>query len=511
MYNRRDLLKTGITISAASMVNNLANARALGASQPNSATESGPFQPAWNSLRNIPVPQWLREGKFGIYTHWGVYSVPAFGKNGTWYAHNMYTKPDSEDAKHQIATYGPLEKFGYKDFIPMFTGSHFDPDEWAELFKNAGARFAGPVAEHHDGFAMWNTRYSKWNAANMGPKRDVVGELEKSIKGHGLKFLTAFHHAAHWFYFPTWDKRYDVGDPRFAGLYGESHEPGALPDKKFLDEWKGKLIEVVDHYDPDIVWFDFGLELVQQWYKETFLAYYFNRAAANNKPVIVTYKKHNLPPGVGVDDLELGQELHMTYCEWITDTTIDAGSAWGYVKDIGFKSVNELVTGLVDRVSKNGFLLLNVGPKPDGTIPEPAKERLRAIGDWLRINGEAIYGTSPWLIAAEGPTQLARSGPFNENNALVYTPQDIRFTCKDNCLYATVLAWPGEQTRITSLVPKGQTWPGLYPSEIAEIKMLGSEEPIRFQFTKEALVLSTPKAKPCNDAFVYRIRLQRPF
>lgn len=142
-------------------------------------------------------PQWLRDGKFGIYTHWGVYSVPAFGKNGTWYAHNMYTNPESEERKHQEATYGPLDKFGYKDFIPMFTGKHFDADEWAELFKKAGARFAGPVAEHHDGFAMWNTKYSEWNAAKMGPKRDVLGELSRSIKQHGMKFLTAFHHLEH--------------------------------------------------------------------------------------------------------------------------------------------------------------------------------------------------------------------------------------------------------------------------------------------------------------------------
>lgn len=507
-WNRRDLLKTGLTISAGAGIRPLAGAAKHSAG---GTADTRRYEPTWNSLRNIPVPAWLRDGKFGIYTHWGIYSVPAFGQNGTWYAHNMYTKPDSEDAKHQIATYGPLTKFGYKDFIPMFNGSHFDADEWAELFKDAGARFAGPVAEHHDGFAMWSTKYSKWNAANMGPKRDVVGELAKAYKGHGLKFMTAFHHGAHWFYFPTWDNRYDVGDPRYSGLYGEIHAPGALPNEKFLDEWKGKLVEVVDKYDPDLVWFDFGIKLIQQSYKEEFAAYYFNKAATRGKDVTITYKNHSMTPGVGINDLELGQELEMTYSEWITDTTIDAGSAWGYVSDIGFKSVNELVTGLVDRVSKNGFLLLNVGPKPDGTIPEPAKERLHAMGAWLRMNGEAIYGTSPWLVAAEGPTQLKKGGSFNEDNSLSYTPQDIRFTYKNDTLYATVLAWPGEYARITSLVPKGQTWAGLYPSEIKSIRMLGSSEPIQWKFTKEALVLTTPKVKPCNDAFVYRIDLQKPF
>lgn len=507
--NRRNFLRSSATLSAAS----LASLPALGRGGPaNLASgENGPFKPYWNFLRNIPTPQWLRDGKFGIYTHWGIYSVPAYGKNGTWYAHNVYTNPNSDEYKHHIETYGPLQKFGYKDFIPMFTGSHFDPDEWADLFRNAGARFAGPVAEHHDGFAMWDTKLSQWNAAKMGPKRDVVGELEKAYRNHGLKFMTAFHHAEHWFYFPTWDNRYDAGDPRYSGLYGAIHPKDALPDQKFLDVWEGKLLEVVDRYDPDLVWFDFGLDLIQQWYKKHFAEYYFNRAAARDKEVIITYKNHDMTPGAGVYDLELGQETEMTYAEWITDTTIDAGSGWGYISDLGFKSVNELVTGLVDRVSKNGFLLLNVGPKPDGTIPEPARERLKRMGDWLRINGEAIYGTSPWLRAGEGPTKLQKSGPFNEDNSLRYTPQDIRFTCKNDTLYATVLAWPGEKASITSFVPHGQTWPGLYPSEIASIQMLGSDEPIKWQFTKEALELTTPAVKPCDDAFVYRIKLKRPF
>jgi alpha-L-fucosidase len=514
-YTRRDILATGVTASAGSLLASIPLAGSVN-NKPNKSCENAadlrPIQPTWNSLRTVNTPpQWLRDGKFGIYTHWGVYAVPAFGKNGTWYAHNMYTKPDSDERKHQEATYGPLDKFGYKDFIPMFTGKDFDPDEWAELFKKSGARFAGPVAEHHDGFAMWNTKYSDWNAAKMGPKRDVVGALSKSIKQHGMKFLTAFHHAEHWFYFPTWDKQYDVSDPRYSGLYGVSHAQGALPTKEFLDVWIGKLKEVVDNYGPDVVWFDYGLRLVQQSYKTDFLAYYFNKARIESREVAVTYKNHDLTPGVGIDDLELGRETNMTYYEWITDTTIDSGSAWGYVESAGFKSVDQLVTGLVDRVSKNGFLLLNVGPKPDGTIPAPAKERLLAMGEWLRVNGEAIFDTSPWLIAAEGPTQFKKSGAFNEDNDIRFTSEDIRFTCRDNFLYATVLIWPGDRVSIKSLVPKGDTWAGLYPSEIRSITMLGSDEPLRWEFTKDALEVTTPKMKPCDHAFVFKFTLKKPF
>jgi alpha-L-fucosidase len=471
------------------------------------------YEPIWNSLKNHSTPQWLKDGKFGIYTHWGIYSVPAQGPNCTWYAHNFYVNPDGPERKYQEATYGPLDKFGYKDFIPMFTGEKFNADEWADLFQKAGARFAGPVAEHHDGFAMWDTKWDEYNAAKMGPKRDVVGELAVAIKKRNMKFITAFHHAANWFYFPTWDKRYDCGDPRYSGLYGPIHEKGALPDKAFLDQWEGKIIEVIDKYKPDFIWFDFDLELIPDYYKEHMLAYFYNKAAEENKEVVVSYKWHDLPPGAGLLDLELGQQADLTYYDWITDTSIDDGVGWGYVKGLGFKSVDNLVDNLVDRVSKNGYLLLNVGPKPDGTIPEEAKERLLGLGKWLKVNGEAIYNTTCWEIAGEGPTQLGKINEFgvNEKNDLVYTAQDIRFTIKDNNLYAIVLDWPGKKILIKSLAPKGDTWAGLYPSEICSVTMLGDGKELKWEMTKEGLSIETPKTKPCDYAYVFKIVRRNPF
>ena len=423
--------------------------------------------------------------------------------------------PDSPERKHHEATYGPLEKFGYKDFIPMFTGEKFNADEWADLFQKAGARFAGPVAEHHDGFSMWDTKYSEWNAAKMGPKKDIVGLLSKAIKKRDMKFVTAFHHAENWFYFANWNKGYDNSDPRYSGLYGPIHEQAALPNKEFLDRWEGKMKEVIEKYGPDFVWFDFGLQLVPDWYKQDFLAYYYNWAAAQKKEVVVTYKGHHLPPGTGLLDLELGQEAALTYYEWITDSTVDDGSGWGYVKGLGFRSVDHLVDNLVDRVSKNGYLLLNVGPKPDGTIPEEAKERLLGMGQWLKVNGEAIYGTTPWEIAAEGPSQMppprtTGNRGFNDRNVPVYTGQDIRFTVKDNILYATALDWPGEKVLIKSFAPSGRSWGGLYPSEIVSITMLGDGKPLKWDMTKEGLVVETPKTKPCDYAFVFKIVRKKP-
>jgi alpha-L-fucosidase len=469
------------------------------------------YKPSWNSLSDRHTPGWLKDGKFGIYTHWGVYSVPAQGPNATWYANRLYTNPEGPERKFHEKTYGPLEKFGYKDFIPMFTGEKFDADEWAELFSKAGARFAGPVAEHHDGFSMWDTKYSEWNAAKMGPKRDIVGELSRAIKKRNMKFVTAFHHAENWFYFPTWDNRYDCSDPEYSGLYGPIHEKGALPTKEFLDRWKGKIIEVIDKYDPDFIWFDFGLGLVTDSYKQDVLAYFYNNAASRNKEVVVTYKFNDLPPGSGLLDLELGQQKDLTPFDWITDTSIDEGEGWGYVKGLGFKSVNNLIDNLVDRVSKNGYLLLNVGPRPDGTIPDEAKERLLAMGRWLEVNGEAIYGTTCWVIAGEGPTRLDENGAFNERNDIRYTGQDIRFTVRDSNLYAVVLDWPGDYAVIKSFAPKWPTWPGLYSSEIKSVTMLGDGKELKWEMTPEGLVVKTPEKKPCDYAFAFRIIRRSPF
>ena len=517
-YIRRDLLKAGLALSAGSLIATSSSALTSSGAAGKAHLGTGyaePFQPTWNSLRNWHAPAWLRDGKFGIYTHWGVYSVPAVGPNGTWYSHHVYMNPNSPERVHHEATYGALEKFGYKDFIPMFRAEKFNADEWADLFQKSGARFAGPVAEHHDGFSMWDTKYSEWNAAKMGPRRDVVGELAKAIKAHKMKFVVAFHHMENWYFFPTWDKRYDCGDPRYSGLYGPIHEKGAQPSKEFLDKWEGKVREVIDKYDPDFIWFDFGLGFVPEVYKQDVLAYYFNKAAAENKEVVVTYKGHDLPPGVGIDDLELGQEQEMTYHEWITDSSVDNQGAWGYVNGAGFKTAENLVHNLVDRVSKNGYLLLNVGPKPDGTIPEEAKERLLGMGKWLQTNGEAIYGTTPWVIAGEGPTHLEKGGPFNETDQLRYTAQDIRFTTKDNTLYATVLGWPGEKVLIKSLAggpdPNRNFWNGLYPSEIVSIRMLGDGRELKWEMTTEGLTVETTKTKPCEHAFVFKIVRKRPF
>jgi alpha-L-fucosidase len=475
------------------------------------------YSPEWVSLGKYPVPEWFKDAKFGIYTHWGIYSVPAF-KN-EWYPRLMYLQDDDPKSvfQHHLKTWGDPSKFGYKDFIPMFSGEKFNADEWAELFKKAGAQFAGPVAEHHDGFSMWDSKINEWNAAKMGPKRDVVGQLEKAIKKQGMKFVTSFHHIENWFYYNHSEKTYDTANPNYSGLYGPLHDNEKKldstdddekwinqqkPSDYFLGRWLGKLQEVVDNYHPDLIWFDFGLEFVKDNFKMKFISYYYNEALKYGQNPVVTYKYHNLPAGVGVVDLERGRMNNLAYNNWLTDTSI-GNKSWGYIADEDYKSANTLVDVLIDIVSKNGCMLLNVGPRADGTIPEEARQRLLEIGKWLELNGEAIYGTRPWSVYGEGPTEMTKTGAFSENAEVQYTGQDIRFTVKDDALYAIYLDWPGAEASIKTLANRGTK--GLYDGEIQSITMLGDGKNLPWSLTREALTIKSPEQKPCDYAFVFKI------
>ena len=484
----------------------------------------------WSELLNFTTPEWLRKKKFGIYTHWGIWSVPAFGPNVTWYPYKMYQEGTPQYAFH-CKKYGHPGKFGYKDLIPLFNAEKFDADEWAELFKEAGAGFAGPIAEHHDGFSMWNSSVNKWNAAKMGPKRDIVGELEKAIHKQGMEFLTAFHHAENWKFFPHWVKEYDTSDPEYAGLYGEAHnqEWGSekrympqpitrgcgipqidgfidqqwfrqdLPSKQFCDLWFEKLREVIDGYHPDYIYFDFGVDYIQDAYKRKFLTYYQETARKNRQDIVVSYKGHNFPLGAGLVLLEQGRYSDLMYHDWISETTVDDGEAWGYMEDCKYKSVKTLIHFLIDTVSKNGCMILNVGPKPDGTIAEEAKEILKDMGKWLEKYGEAIYDTVPWVEAEEGPTKLVADGSFCEMDKVEYTARDIRYTMKDKNIYAICLGAPGKEVRLKTLLYH------LYPGEIKSIFMLGDEKELDWRQEGYELAISTENRKTDENATVIKI------
>jgi alpha-L-fucosidase len=483
---------------------------------------------SWNDLQDRPVPRWLKDAKFGIYTHWGVYSVPACGPNATWYAYNMY-REGSAQHRHHVARYGDPSRFGYKDFIPQFTAERFDADAWADLFRRSGARFAGPVGEHHDGFAMWDSSWNPWNAKKMGPKRDVVGELEKAIRGQGLRFMTAMHHAETWWFYPHWKTRYDVGDPRFASFYGEPHDlrwkadPAAVdpdptlpnhneswpdqakPSRAFLDAWLGKVLEIADRYGPDLLWYDFGLKWVQEDYRREMVSSFYAISEAAGREAVITYKWNDLPPGCGVEDIEQGKREDLAYNFWITDTNADAGEAWGHIEGNRFKTPRSIVHYLVDNVSKNGALLLSLGPLPDGTIREEERAILEETGRWLAVNGEAIYGTRPWTHSGEGPTKATKSGAFSEAEELRFTPKDFRYTVKDDCLYAICLGRPVGEIVLTT----AKTY--LYPEEVRSVRMLGVDKELAFGFGEDGLRISVPDRLPCDHAVTFRIERKHPF
>jgi alpha-L-fucosidase len=343
----------------------------------------------------------------------------------------------------------------------------------------------------------------------MGPQRDVVGLLEESIRKKGLRFMVAFHHAENWWFYPHWIREYDTSDPAYTGLYGPIHNlEGPLndtwffnqdrPSQWFLDRWKARMVEVLDHYQPDLIWFDFGLRAVPEAYKLAFLANYYNRETEWGREVVVTYKDHDLAPGAGVVDLELGRMSELTYYPWLTDTTVDDGNGWGYLKDTGYKSATTVVHYLIDNVSKNGHLLLNIGPKPDGTFPEEAKEILREMGEWLKINGEAIYGSTTWVHFGEGPNIITKTGSFNEQNVPSFSAQDVRFTVQGRTLYAICLGWPEGPVTIETLKT-------LWAPEITSVRMLGVDQVLEWSLSERGLTIVPPSFKPCNHAVVFKI------
>ncbi len=464
-----------------------------------------PFDPSWTSLKKYTIPEWFKDAKFGIFIHWGVYSVPAYGGEsyGEWYPYNMYRK-GTKVYEYHIKHFGPQDKFGYKDFIPLFKGEHFDPVAWAKLFKKAGAKYVVPVAEHHDGFAMYKTSLSKWNAYDMGPKRDVIGELAKAIRSQGMVFGLSSHRAEHWFYFYNGRLIHsDVNDPKYQDFYGPAQEggydfPNHPESTVFLNDWLLRCTELVDRYHPQLFYFD-------EWimrprfvpYLKTFASYYYNHGAQWGKGVVINYKYTAFPKQAAVLDIERGKEIGIRKLAWQSDDSV-AYNSWGYVKDMHYKSAQFLINELIDIVSKNGNLLLNVGPKSDGTIPKEQVELLLEIGKWLKINGEAIYGTRPWRIFGEGPTK-SLGGDHIDRKTPPFTPQDIRFTTKNGKLYAIVMAVPLGATVIHSLPA------GIKGEKVDRISLLGSRAKLKWVQDANGLTIQPVKKYPCKYAVTFKI------
>ncbi len=470
------------------------------------------FEPNGESLRNYEVPQWYEDAKFGIYFHWAPFSVAAYKTE--WYPHWMYSperiqrRREMQDIpKRHIEKWGPLDKFGYKDFIPLFKAEKWKPEEWARLFKEAGAKYVASAAIHHDGFAMWDSKYIPYNSKAMGPKRDVVGDFIKAARKVGLKAGLSTHYGRHWAYY-TFREEYDNWNPEHEGLYGHRRADNDPPRPEDEQHWENVMTELVDNYQPDYIFVDGGIgdgerKYEKPYFRQAFynvLAHYYNSAQRWGRGVVLTYKREFLETDQAVEDFErAGLDSIRLSSKWQTDDKISA-KGWCYVEDTEFWSVDYLIGALLDIVSKNGNLLLNVGPKPDGTLREEEVKTLKEIGKWLKVNGEAIYGSRPWRHFGEGTmVKISDDGKQGKHKM---GPDCVRFTVKNGVLYAACFGWPDSgKFTIKSLSSQHP----VSENGIKSISMLGSKDKIRWNETEDGLEVHFPKKKPCDYAYVLRI------
>jgi alpha-L-fucosidase len=449
------------------------------------------FRPDVESLRQYECPEWFRDAKFGIYMHWGVYSVPEMG---AWFARNMYNE-GSKEYRYMTERFGNLQEYGYKDLIPLWKAENFDPEALVTMFKEAGARYFTPVAVHHDNFDLWDSRYNKWNAVNMGPEKDIIGMFRNATLKHGLRWGVTTHLARSYSWFNTnklSDKHglFDGNNPGYQDYYQQDngeigHTATIDPDPKWRFEWACRIMDLIDQYNPDLLYFDGSIPFRGEDEGKTgmnVLSYYYNKNAQrhNGKNEGVMCIKHSSNgyniDGIATLDFERGYAPDILEDPWQTD---DALGPWAYVKGAEYMSVNQVIDKLVNIVSKNGNYLLNVGPKADGTLDDETISILEGIGKWLNVNGEAIYATRPWKQAEDGIVRFTQS--------------------KDkSVLYAIALENPDNGKLNIAALASGK-------HELNTVKMIGYSGKLKWKQTNEGLEIIMPKSLPCDHAWVFVI------
>lgn len=477
--------------------------------------KNGKYKADWQSLSGHNVPKWYYRDKFGIFIHWGIYSVPAFGNE--WYSRNMYDKND-RDFEYHVKTYGNQKNFGYKDFIKMFRGENFDADKWVSIFKDCGAKFVMPVCEHHDGFAMYKTEFNRWNSANMGPCRDVAGEIKSACEKQGLTFCASTHRAEHYFFMNmgrTFDS--DVNDEEYSDFYGpavyssefdgeqmnkttaDTYSTG--PDREWLEDWLVRTCELIDNYHPKILYFDWWIHNhAFKPYLKKLAAYYYNRADEWGEEVTINYKHEAFPPTVATFDVERGALTDISPVPWQTDTAIGKYS-WGYRKDNEYKTARQIICDLIDIVSKNGMMLLNVGPKPDGTLTDEESAVLKEIGEWMKLNGDGIYSTTFWKTFGEGSVNN-EDGFFKDNEEKKFTPGDFRFTYKNGYIYAFQMRPNGNDAVIKSLRKHPE-----HDFLTDNITLLSTNEKLEYERNENALIIKANKNFTSDKPICFKIKI----
>lgn len=475
----------------------------------------GPYKPSWDSLQQYDVPDWYRDAKFGIWAHWSPQCVP---EDGDWYARGMYTEGD-EHYKYQLAHYGPPSKFGYKDLCAQWTLLNWEPDELIQRYKNAGARLFISLANHHDGFDAWASKHHPWNAASIGPHRDVVGTWAAAARRQGLHFGVTVHQARNWWWFQTShgaDKSGPLAGMPYDGvmtaadgkdqwwqgldpqrLYSAKHPQDALPDPSYVKNFYDRVRDLIDQHDPDLLYFDNGL-LPLGWAGMNIGAYFYNHnLLTHDGKMEAVLNVKNVPEHLlktVVADYERGLTSGIMPFAWQSETCI---GQWHYQRTLyekegeygGYLPPRDVLHWLIDTVSKNGTFILNIPGKPDGTIDSKEIAILDQIAAWMKINGEAIYATRPWKVYGEGPNQV-QSGSFKGTSISSLGAKDIRFTRNkaNDVVYAILLGWPEGEVRIGSLGRASRTQPG----KIEHVALLGTDARVKWKQTTEALEVSLP-------------------
>jgi alpha-L-fucosidase len=469
----------------------------------------GPFRPDDASLKQYRCPDWFRDAKLGIWAVWGPEAVP---EQGDWYAHRLYDPKDSA-YKYHLAHYGHPSKFGFKDVIPLWKAENWDPDRLMALYKKAGAKYFCMIAEHHDNFDCWNSKHQRWNSVNMGPKRDIAGEWQRAARKQGLRFGMTEHLAASWWFYsvskgadktgPLAGVPYDGADRRYADLYWVGNEH---PQEQYYcphgpthikQTWFERITDMIDRYHPDLLYSDSPLPYPDEFGRKLLAHYYNDSVRQHGGRVEAIYNCKESSQGRWVQDLERGVMDKICPVPWQTDTCV---GGWYYDVNLanrhGYKTTTTVIQMLCDIVAKNGNLLLNFPPRPDGTLDADELKILAGMAAWMPINGEAIFGTRPWKVYGEGDCK-PRSGMFNEDS-LRYTARDIRFTTKGPVLYAIALGWPesGKLLVRSLAAPAGR---------VTDVSLLGHPGKLAWSQTKEGLVVTLPPHKPCEHAFAFKV------